>query len=241
MRTTTIALATLAFVFTGFAASPQPVVVQPGSNVYTGEVWTWDARDNTVTLRQGASTFRVNVTPDQIRTLRLHETATFRGTLAGPAPIATVVAPATAMRAVPRAQGDQADVSGTITAFDPRGVISVDSPQGKLAVWAASADTARFQTGSRVAVRVSVQPVDMVPDTSGTAAPGQTAPPEPAAASVSSEPGDYATVIGPVTAVDARTITVGSPRGPVTVPVTNPSQFRPGMQVQVRTFVGATP
>jgi hypothetical protein len=238
MRTMTIALATLAFVLTGFAAAPQTAVSPPSNNVYTGEVWTWDARDNTVTLRQGASTFRVSVTPDQIRTLRLHETATVRGTLAGPAPIATVVAPATAMRAVPRGPGDQSGVRGTVTALDPKGLISVDSPQGKLTVWTATADATRFRAGSPVVVRTSVQPVDMVPDSSGTTAPGQTAPPEPAA-SVSSEPGDYATVIGPVTTVDARTITIGSPRGSVTVPVTNPSQFRPGMQVQVRTFVSA--
>src|SRR5687768_4480585 len=44
----------------------------PGTT-FTGEVWTWDENESTVTLRDGMEQVRVKVTPDQIRGLRLHQ------------------------------------------------------------------------------------------------------------------------------------------------------------------------
>src|ERR671922_2199320 len=56
-----------------------PATAQAPGDTFTGEVWTWDERENTVTLRRGAETFRVKTTPDQIKGLQLHSNATIRG------------------------------------------------------------------------------------------------------------------------------------------------------------------
>src|SRR5205823_4129774 len=56
----------------GCASRTAPAAAQAPADTFIGEVWTWDARENTVTLRQGSQTFRVKTTPDQMRGLQLH-------------------------------------------------------------------------------------------------------------------------------------------------------------------------
>src|SRR4051812_16013146 len=66
------------------AWATQPTGPPAAGPAYTGEVWTWDEQDSTVTLRRGAENIRVKVTPDQLRGLELHQKATVRGELAPP-------------------------------------------------------------------------------------------------------------------------------------------------------------
>jgi len=219
-------------------ASPRPTApagttTQPAT--FTGEVWTWDEKQNIVTLRQGERTIRVKVSPDQMRTLRLHQVTTLRGELAGPAEIPTTVVTVPAAGFVPRGQADQLETSGTVSATDPAGKVTVASQHGPLVVWIGQPNSTPFQNGERVQLRIRVQPLDVVP-----AAPGQPAPaagPEPAA-SVGSEPGEYAVVKGPITAIDpGGRLTMQSPRGPVTVAVPNAARYRVGDAVEVHTSV----
>jgi hypothetical protein len=215
-------------------------VVGAAEQVYRGEVWTWDEARGTVTLLRGAETVRVKIAPDQLRTLRLHEQAIVRGELDGPAPIEQVVTQAAPMQAVPRGPVDQSDVAGSVSTVDPNGLVVLESQQGKLTAWAAPGVDSRFPAGQAVRLRTTVQIVEMVPETQAPGAAAATAaatqtPGDPAA-SVSSEPGDYAVVTGRVMAVNPQgTITVESPRGPVTVAVTDPSRYQPGMTVRIRT------
>ena len=126
-------------------------------------MWTWDERENTVTLRRGTQDIRVKTTPEQMRGLQLHQMATIRGQLAPPANLPNMVAPAVAMTPVPRGQTDEQTLAGTVTAVDPAGRLSIDSERGALHVWAASGATQRFAVGDKVRVTMAVQAVDMVP------------------------------------------------------------------------------
>jgi hypothetical protein len=208
------------------------------ATAYQGEVWTWDEPTSTVTLRQGGQTFRVKVTPEQLRTLRLHEFATVRGELAPPAEIERIMSQAQPMRPVPRGPVDQSDVTGTVAAVDASGLVSVDTPRGRATVWAAPGAESRFRPGETVRLRTTVQAVDMVPETAA-AAGGRPAPaPAEPAASGPSEPGDYSVITGRVTAVNPQgTVTVESPRGPVTIALPDAARYQPGMPVQVHTAV----
>ncbi|HSE92559.1 MAG TPA: hypothetical protein VLF19_04580 [Methylomirabilota bacterium] len=201
-------------------------------STFTGEVWVWDEQASTVTLRQATRTIRVKVTPDQLAGLRLYQVATIRGELA-PAEIETVAVPPGAL--VPRGDADQVEILGTVRGFDPVGKVAVASPQGPLTLWIAQPGDAPFRSGDRVTVRMRVQPFDVAP-----AHPGQ--PPrardaEPAA-SIGSEPGEYAAVKGRVTAIapDGR-LTLESPRGPITVAVPNVARYRVGDTVEAHTSV----
>lgn len=221
-------------------AVAQPSAQPSGSTAYSGEVWTWDERENTVTLRQGAQTVRVKVTPDQLRGLRPHQFATVRGVIDPPAPIATTVSPAPPMAALPSGSPDSVETTGTISMVDPKGLVSVDSPRGRLVLWTATPASAGFQPGATARVRTSVQAVDMVP-LSDPRAHTATREPQPAALA-GAEPGDHAVITGRVVSVDPTgLLTVESPRGPVTVMVGNASRFQPGMTVQLRTMVQAAP
>jgi hypothetical protein len=212
------------------SVEPTPSAQVSPSGVYVGEVWTWDERTNIVTLRTGATKVRVQTTPDTIARLRMHEMTAIRGTLAPPENLEHVVGPSGPMRAEPEGSAQQSEMSGTIATADPKGLVAVDAAGKRMTVWTATTDTSRFRAGTPVRVRTSVQGVRMVPVTSG----GATAP-DPSAM-VSSEPGDHAIVVGRVTSVDpSGAITVESPRGPITVPVTNASTFPVGSHVQVRT------
>lgn len=211
-------------------------VAPPGTTAFTGEVWTWDEQVNTVTLRQGPRDIRVNVTPDQLIGLRLHENKTIYGTLAPPRelPIVVVEGPSTV---VPRGPADESDVVGAVAAVDAGGIV-VNTPQGPVRVWRADGGMA-FTPGANVRVRMHVQPLDVVLITPGQPAVMARAPVtiSPAAAP-RTEPGDYAVVMGRVLAVDsAGRLTVESSRGPVTVQVPNVTRYKVGDTVEVRTSV----
>ena len=211
--------------------APQTSQAQ-GQQLFTGEVWTWDTRENTVTLRQGAQDIRIKTTPDQLRGLQHHQIATIRGQLAPPADIVTTITPAAPMTAVPRGPATQQTVTGTVTAVDPSGRLSIDSERGPLHVWAAAAAHQRFAVGDRVQVVMAVQPVDMVPASAGRPATA----PEPSA-SMSSQPGDSAVVTGRVMGADRGLIVVESPSGPIQIWAGDSPLYTVSQPVQVRTNV----
>src|SRR6267378_3925975 len=207
----------------GCASRTAPAAQAP-ADTFTGEVWTWDEPENTVTLRQGAQTFRVKTTPEQMKGLQLHQIATIRGQVAPPAELPRTITPAVPMTAVPRGPVDQQTVTGKITAVDPNGRLSIDSERGPLHVW--------FATGDRVQVMMAVQAVDMVPAWRAGAA-ASTDP----SASMSSQPGDSAVVTGRVMGVDRGIIVVESPSGPIQVWVGESPRYKVSDAVQVRTNV----
>jgi hypothetical protein len=213
-------------------ASRTTTAQAPGET-FTGQVWNWDERENTVTLLRGAETIRVKTTPDQIRGLRLHDRATIRGTIAPPAELVTTVTPAVAMTPVPRGPVDRQTVTGAVTAVDPSGRLSINSDRGPLHVWVASGANQRFAVGDKVQVTMSAQAVDMVPASGGAAPPTPTDP----AASMSSQPGDSAVVTGRVIGVDRGLLVVESPSGPVQVWVGDAPRYTVKQSVQVRTHV----
>ena len=208
--------------------------VQPSAQagtLYRGEVMTWDERESIVTLRTGTEKIRVKVTPDQIRWLRLNEVATVRGELAPPAQIEHITTPPRPMRAVPQGASVQSEVGGTVSAVDPKGLVSVDTQPGRIIVWTATTDTSHFPVGTLVRVRTVVQPVRYVAADDGSAAP------DPAASvPTTTEIGEHAVVTGRVLSVDPKgTITVESPRGPIAVLAPNVAGIAAGSPVQVRT------
>ena len=213
-------------------------VAPPGTTAFTGEVWTWDEQENTVTLRQGPRDIRVQVTPDQLIGLQLHQTKTIYGTLAPPKALPLVLVEGPPSTVVPRGPADEMEVVGTVAAIDPAGKIVVNTPQGAVQVWRATNGLA-FSPGGNVRVHMRVQPLDVVP-----ARPGQSPATAPAPAAIDpsaparTEPGDYAVVMGRVLAVDpAGSLTVESARGPVTVRVPNVTRYRVNDTVEVRTSV----
>jgi len=198
---------------------------------FTGEVWTWDQRQSIVTLRQGEQTVRVKVTPDQLASLRLHQTATVRGELAPP-PELNLIVPAEPMTAVPRGAIDESELTGAVTMVDSVGRLSINSSRGPVHVWGASGVEQRYKPGQNVRVKVAVQAVDMVPTQ------GRPAVPEDPAAMPGSEPGDYATVTGRIMGVNAGgALVVESPTGPIQVYVSDTNRYRVSDTVQVRTSV----
>ena len=226
----TVSLA-LSLIVSGCAT--ESVRPQAAGNTYSGEVWTWDEQESTVTLRRGAEDIRVKITPDQFRGLELHQKATVRGELAPPMEIPRVVTPAMAMRAIPRGPADEQTVNGVVTAADPRGRLAIESEKGPLHVWAAAGADQRFPSGAKVKVDMAVQPVDMVP--AGSGAPTN----DPAASpSTPAQPGDHAVVTGRIMGIaKSGTLVVESPTGPVQVWVADSSKYRVEQPVQVRTSV----
>ena len=237
MKTLTIFTVSVVVSLLVSGCATQSTRPQPAGTAYTGEVWTWDEQESTVTLRRGTEDIRVKVTPDQIRGLALHQKATVRGELAPPMEIPRVITPAMAARAVPRGPVDQQTVNGVVTAADPRGRVSIESDKGPLHVWAASGADQRFQSGAKVRVEMAVQPVDMVP--AGAGAP--TADPA-ASPSTPSQPGDHAVVTGRIMGIAKNgTLVVESPTGPVQVWVADSSKYRVEQPVQIRTSVTTLP
>jgi hypothetical protein len=231
MKTLTILTIVGSLLLTGCASSSRS---QASGTAYTGEVWTWDEQESTVTLRRGTEDIRIKVTPDQIRGLQLHQYTTVRGELAPPMEIPRIITPAMALRAVPKGPVDQQVVNGTVTATDPRGRLSIESEKGPLHVWAASGAEQRFQPGAKVRVDMSVQAVDMVPAGAGAS--------DPAASPSSTQPGDHAIVTGRIMGVNkSGTLLVESPTGPVQIWVADSSKYRVEQPVQVRTHVAPAP
>jgi hypothetical protein len=205
-------------------AGPQP-------NVFRGEVWTWDEREGTVTLRQGNDDVRIKVSPDQFVGLQLHQMATVRGELAPAKELVTVVPPGPTTFVPTGPEGEATVVTGRVTAVDPQGKITVQSDRGPVDVWIAAGSP--YKVGDTVQVSTSVRNVQVM---SAAAAPASAQP----AAAVATEPGDHAVVTGRILASDASgRLTVESPRGPIQVWVSpaDLNRFKVGDFVQVRTRV----
>jgi len=212
-----------------------PVVVAPAPApaVYRGEVWTWDPTTNVVTLLQGDQKVRVLVTPDQLEGLKQRDFVTLRGVPAGPASIEQVVVQSPPMRAVPTGMMDQTEITGTITAVDPGGKISIGTSRGPLDVWVATPVNPQLVPGSAVRVKTALQTVTFTPITTAVA-PGTSEP----AALVAGEPGDHAVVTGRILAIEPTgRITMESPRGPIHIWVADASRYAIGQSVQARTSV----
>src|SRR3989442_4794714 len=126
---TTVAIVLLFFV--GCATAPAPAPTTAGAQMFTGEVWTWDQPNNIVTLYSGGKAIRVKTTPEQMRTLRLHENARVTGELAPPADIPTVVSggPPTP---VPRRPGAVMGGKGTVGHVDSHSRLAATSDPGPL-------------------------------------------------------------------------------------------------------------
>jgi hypothetical protein len=202
----------------------------PGQD-YRGEVWTWDEQRGTVTLLQGSQVVRVRVTPDQMNGLRMHEIMTVHGVAEGPVALEQVVIPGPTTF-VGRSPAQDIDVTGTVTAIDPRGVMTIDAGGRSVPVWTAQPGASEFKVGDRVHARISVQPGTVVP-ASGAVVSGM-AP----AASVRTEPGDYAVFVAPVTGADAGgAITLDSPRGLIVLPMPSGAPQGAGGFVEVRSEV----
>jgi hypothetical protein len=212
---------------------PVPPLFAASSNVFSGEVWTWDERASTVTLRQrDGQIVRVKVPPDELGGFRLHERVTLRGQLAPPAEIERIEVPAGPMKPIAQGSPARSEVTGTVASLERAGIVSIAGPGGLLHVWIATPTNGRFRPGTPVRVRTTVQRVQMVPVT------GQTDVSPTPSASIGSEPGDYAVVIGRITAIDRHgRITVESPRGPVTIWLPKTLPYGVGQTVEVRTAV----
>ena len=220
----------------GCAAGSASAQTSSPSNVYAGEVWTWDEQLNTVTLNQNGRIIRVKVTPDQFIGLQLHQQAKIRGELAGPAELPVVMLPTGTI--VPKGTAEDVEARGTVSAVDPSGKVTITTDRGPMQVWVATPGTS-FKSGDNVRVKVRVQPMDVRPAAEVAAAPAPSAAmtPEPAA-SIPSDPGDYAVVRGQVLATDpSGRITVSSPRGPIQIMVAGANRYRVADVVEVRTSV----
>jgi hypothetical protein len=221
----------------GCATTPSPAPAV-GMQTFTGQVWSWDERESTVTLIQGGQRVRVKTTSDQIRGLRLHERAQVTGTLAPPADLVVTAGPVGPVTAVPKGQAEMVEVKGTVTSADPDGRVAVDSARGPLHLWAAQGADQRLPKGAPVTVWMSLQPVDLVP-----AAAPVTPSPAPATAplaSPTSEPGDHAVVTGRILGINpGGVVVVESPTGPIQVLAGDTTRYKVGDAVQVRTTVRA--
>lgn len=231
-----VLLLTVAVLLGGaLTVSAQTVVVaQPGvTGKFYGMAWTWDSARNIVTLHDGVNQFRVQTSPDTIQRLNHHQWVTVSGTLLGPEPIETVLLPSQPMSAIPNGAAASAEVTGKIGAIDPSGVASIDTARGPMRVWLADNAQSRFQSGRDVKVIVSVQPVRMV---AISGAGGQAS--GPTLSAPAPLPGDQAVVVGRILAVNqAGTLTIDSPRGPITIWVPDANAFKVGDFVQVQTVV----
>ena len=232
--------AAITLLLAGCATSPTTTTTTAaapsgGPQTFTGEVWTWDEPNSTVTLYKSGQIQRVKISPDQMRTLRLHEQARVTGELAPPADLLHVVN-AGPMSPVPRGQAETMEVKGTVASADPQGRIAVTSDRGPVHVWAAQGADSRFTKDAPVIVKMTVQPVDMKP-----APAGQSAAATPPAASPSSEPGDHAVITGRIIGVNPGGIlVVESPTGPIQVLVADGAKYKVGEYVEIRTTIRAS-
>ena len=231
MRTpTAVAIAAL---LAGCATAPPAAGVQ----TFTGEVWTWDVKDSTVTLWQDGQRVRVKTTPEQMRTLQLHQFARVTGTLAPPSDL-LILGPVGPVTAVPKGQPEIVELKGTVASVDPSGRLAINSERGPVHVWVAAGADQRFKVGEPVTMRSSVQAVDLVPASAPTIpAPAPVGAPS---ASPSTEPGDHAVVTGRIMGINpGGVLVVESPSGPIQVLATDSSRYKIGDAVQVRTTVRA--
>ncbi len=229
MRTlTAVAIAAL---LAGCATASPPA----GGQTFAGEVWTWDVKDSTVTLLQDGQRVRVKTTPEQMRTLQLHQFTRVTGTLAPPSDL-LILGPVGPVSAVPKGQPEVVELKGTVASVDPSGRLAINSERGPVHVWVAAGADQRFKVGEPVTMRSSVQAVDLVPASAPTVpAPAPVGAPS---ASPSTEPGDHAVVTGRIMGINpGGVLVVESPSGPIQVLATDSSRYKIGDAVQVRTTV----
>ena len=191
-----------------------PSAPASGGQTFTGEVWTWDQPNNIVTLNQGGQIVRVKTTPEQMRSLQLHQNAKITGELAPPADLVTVIKPGPS-NPVPKGPAEVLEVQGTVASIDPNGRMAITSDRGPVHV--------------------------MVAVAGGSQARGSaSSPAAPAAASPSSEPGDHAVITGRVIGVNpGGVLVVESPTGPIQVLVNDGSRYKVNDFVQIHTTVRA--
>lgn len=227
-----------AVMLTGCATSSSTSAT--GMQSFRGEVWTWDTSDSTVTMQlEDGRRVRIQTSPDELRTLQLHQLTRVNGTLAPPKDLVVVLGPAGPYSAVARGQAETLALRGTVRSIEPSGQLVIDTERGPFRVWAAAGADQRFKVGQPVAVTGSIQPVDLVtmPATVPANAVVAPAPLDPAA-SPSSEPGDHAIVTGHVLGYDPRgLLIVESPTGPIQLITSGAAAYKVGDAVQVRTTV----
>jgi hypothetical protein len=238
MKTATVVVIALMLAGCATASAPLP----PGAQIYVGEVRNWNTKDNTVTLYQPGSTslVTVKVTPDQLVGLDLNRTASVRGVRVEPADLHVLV-PAGPMTPVAKGPAEMTELRGTVSSIDSSGRLIIATDRGPIRILAATGAEQRFVTSAPVMVRMSVQPVDLVP----APASGQPAVPTPMpvsdSASPTSEPGDHAVSTGRVLSVNPPgLVVVEAPSGSVQVVVQNAARYTVGQFVQVRTTARAT-
>ena len=237
MKTAT-ALA-IAFLLAGCATASAPL--PPGAQTYVGEVRNWNTKDNTVTLDQGSTSLvTVKVTPDQLVGLDLNRTARVQGVRVEPADLHVLV-PAGPMTPVAKGPAEITELQGTVSSVDPTGRLIITTDRGPIRILAAPGADQRFTPSSPVTVRMSVQPVDLVPAATAGGAAVPTPMPVGASASPTSEPGDHAVSTGRVLSVNPPSLlVVEAPSGSVQVMVQNAASYMVGQFVQVRTTARAT-
>jgi len=240
MKTASVIAIALLVAGCATATTPPP----PGTQTFVGEVRNWNAKDNTVTLYQPGSLrlVTVKVTPDQLVGLDLNRTVRVQGVPVEPADL-NVVVPTGPMTPVVRGTAEMVEMQGTVTLVDPAGRLLINTDRGPLRIIAAAGADQRFQPSSPVIVRMSVQPVDLVP---ASATGGVAVVPSPMpvsdSASPTSEPGDHAVSTGRVLSINPpNLLVVEAPGGSVQVVVQNTARYAVGQFVQVRTTARATP
>jgi len=233
----TVSMIALVLLLAGCASAPSRTA--SGAQTYTGEVRNVNSKDNIVSLWQPTGgLIHVKTAPDQYRGLQIGDKATVQGVLAEPA-VATIVTPGP-MTPVPRGTADVTELSGNVTSVESTGRLTANTDRGPIRVIVANGADQRFNVSAPVTVRISVQQVDMVAS-STAAGPGATPSAMPGA-SPTSEPGDHAVSTGRVLSVSPTGVLVAeAPSGPVQVVVANPSRYKIGDFVQVRTTTRATP
>jgi hypothetical protein len=231
----------IALMLAGCATASAPL--PPGAQTYVGEVRNWNTKDNTVTLYQPGSTslVLVKVTPDQLVGLDLNRTVRVQGVRVEPADLHVLV-PAGPMTPVPKGPAEMLELRGTVTSVDPAGHLVANTDRGPIRILTAAGADQRFTASSPVMVRVSVQPVDLVPASTTGVSAAPTPMPVSDSASPSSEPGDHAVSTGRVLSVNPPgLLVVEAPSGSVQVVVPNAARYTIGQFVQVRTTARATP
>jgi hypothetical protein len=239
MKTATVLAIALVLAGCATATPPPP----PGAQTFVGEVRNWNAKDNTVTLYQptSPSLVQVKVTPDQLVGLELNRPARVQGVRVEQGELRVLV-PTGPMTPVPKGAAEMLQLQGTVTSVDPAGRLGINTDRGPIRILTAAAADQRFQLSSPVMVRVSVQPVDLVPAPASGAAAVPTPMPVSDSASPSSEPGDHAVSTGRVLSVNPPSLlVVEAPSGSVQVAVPNAARYTVGQFVQVRTTARATP
>ena len=191
-------------------------------------------------MQDGGQPVRVKVDPETLRTLRLHQFTRVSGTLAPPADLVHTTQPAGPVTAVPKGPGGAGRGDGHGEHRGSRGAASRSTP-GEVPCtygWRRGPSSASPRA-RRCNVRISVQPVDLVP-ASSPASPAP-APVGTPAASPTSEPGDHAVVTGRIIGITGGVLVVESPTGPIQVVTADGGRYKVGDAVQVRTSVRRAP